>query len=70
MDSLPEQPIDSLAKPQQREAYEKHARLCAARSFGIESEDELAKRAAFSSVEVMRISLSNWGLSNLLSRQE
>jgi len=71
MDSLPEQPIDdALTKPQQKEVYEKLARLCIARSRGGSSEEELAKWSGFANADVMRISLSNWGLLNLLPRQE
>jgi hypothetical protein len=66
MNGLPLQPIDSLAPVARKEAYEQLARLCVARRDGIDSEDELAKRAPFISVEVMRISLENWGFSALL----
>ncbi len=40
--------------------------LCAARMKGVASEEELAKDAGFPSVDAMRISLTNWGLSALL----
>ena len=70
MNGLPLQPIDSLAPAARKEAYEQLARLCVARRDGIDSEEELAKRAPFASVEVMRISLENWGLSALLPLEE
>jgi hypothetical protein len=59
MDSLPEQHIDSLQGATRKEAYERIARLCVALREGVDSEEELAKRAPFPSVEVMRISLKN-----------
>ncbi len=66
MDSLPDQPIDSLAVPARKGAYEQLARFCLARSRGVASEEELAQKAGFYNAEVMRISLKNWGLSVLL----
>jgi hypothetical protein len=70
VNGLPLQPIDTLAPTARKEAYEQLARLCVARRDGIDSEEELAKRAPFTSVEVMRISLENWGLSALLRLEE
>ena len=68
MDSLPEQPIDKLPKDKRKEAYERLARFCLARSREIDSKDELAKQAEFPSVDAMHSSLANWGLSALLPR--
>ncbi len=71
MESLPKQHIDSsLAPADRKKVYEQLTKLCLARHLGIDSEEELAKRAEFPSAEVMRISLENWGLSSLLPLQE
>lgn len=63
---IPEQHIDSLPKDKREEAYEQVARLAAARLNGIESEEELARKAGFPSVEAMRSRLEVWGLTGLL----
>ncbi len=66
VDSLPKQPIDSLLEENRKKAYMRVGLLCAARMKGVASEEELAKDAGFPSVDAMRISLTNWGLSALL----
>jgi hypothetical protein len=66
MDSLPEQHIDSLPKELRKKAYEKVALLWAARMQGITSEEELARKAKFPSVEAMHANLQTWGLAGML----
>jgi hypothetical protein len=67
MDSLPKQHIDSLPEELREKAYKQVAWLWAARMYEeITSEEELASRAKFPSVEAMRASLQNWGLAGIL----
>ncbi len=66
MNSLPEQHIDSLPKDRRKKAYEAVALLWAARMLGITSEEELAKKAKFPSVDAMHVNLQNWGLVGML----
>jgi hypothetical protein len=67
MSSLPEQPIDNLPKDKQDDAWTRIAWLLIARKQeGIDSEEELARKAGFASVEVMRSRLKAWGVIGLL----
>jgi len=66
MEGLTEQHIDSLPKDRREKAYKQVAWLWAARMKGISSDEELANKADFPSVEAMRISLQNWGLIGML----
>lgn len=59
MDSVPEQHIASLPKEQREKAYKQVAWLWAARMQGSSSEEELANKADFPSVEAMRVNLQN-----------
>jgi hypothetical protein len=66
MDSVPEQHIDSLPKDRREEAHKQVALFWAARMQGISSEEKLAEKADFPSVEAMRVNLQNWGLVGML----
>jgi len=69
MDSLPEQHIDSLPNSSREEAYRQIGTVCAFRMQGL-SEEEVAKKAGFSSVGDMYFRLKRWGLSGLLPLKE
>ena len=65
MDSLPEQHIDSLPERNREEAYRQVGIVCAFRSQGL-SENDVAKKAKFTSVEDMYFRLERWGLHGLV----
>jgi hypothetical protein len=65
MESLSVQHIDSLPKDAREAAYWKVSAVCLLRGKG-RPEDEVAKKAGFSSVEDMYFRLKRWGLSGLL----
>jgi hypothetical protein len=69
MDSLPEQHIDSLPKEKQQEAYWQVAWVCIERGQG-RPENEVAKKAGFTSVEDMYFRLGCWGLWGLVPAVE
>ena len=69
MDSLPEQHIDSLPKYKQEETYRQIGMVCAYRAKGL-SEDEVAEKAQFNTVEDMYFRLKRWGLPGLVPREE
>ncbi len=69
MDSLPEQHIDSLPKYKREGTYRQIGMVCAFRAKGL-SEDEVAEKAQFNTVEDMYFRLKCWGLSGLVPREE
>ncbi len=69
MGSLPEQHIDSLPKEKREDAYWQISAICICRGKGL-SEDEVAKKARFDSVEDMYFRLKRWGLTGLLPLEE
>ena len=69
MDSLPDQHIDSLPRDAREGAYQQVGMVCAYRKLGL-SEDEVAKKANFGSVDDMYFRLKRWGLSGLLPLEE
>lgn len=69
MDSLPEQHVDSLPNWKREEAYRHVGMVCAYRIQGL-SEDEVAKKVKFDSVEDMYFRLKRWGLSGLVPLEE
>src|SRR4051794_27507016 len=69
MDSLPEQHINSLPKEAREGAYRQIGMVCAFRMREF-SEDEVARKAKFSSVEDMYFRLKRWGLPGLLPLEE
>jgi hypothetical protein len=69
MDNLSDQHIDSLPKDAREDAYQQVGMVCAYRSLGL-SEDEVAKKAKFRSVDDMYFRLKRWGLSGLLPLEE
>lgn len=66
MHSLPPQHIDSLPKALREQAYKQIAGLWFARMQDVDSEEELATKAGFPSVEAMHANLQNWGLGGML----
>jgi hypothetical protein len=69
MDSIPEQHIDSLPKYKREETYRQIGMVCAYRAKGL-SEDEVAEKARFNTVEDMYFRLKRWGLLGLVPREE
>jgi hypothetical protein len=69
MNSLPEQHIDSLPKNAREDAYWKVSAVCVLRGKGL-SEDEVADKLEFSSVEDMYFRLRRWGLPGLVPLTE
>ncbi len=60
--------MDSLTGPARKEAYSKIALVLVSREEGICSEEEIAQKAGFGSVEAMHTQLGNWGLPGLLPK--
>lgn len=69
MVNSPEQHIDSLPRQKREEAYRQVAMVCVFRVEGL-SEDEVADKAKFDSVEDMYFRLKRWGLSGLVPIEE
>ena len=69
MNSLSEQHIDALPPDNREQAYRQVGMVCVFRSQGL-SEDEIAEKARFDSVEDMYFRLNRWGLPGLLPESE
>jgi hypothetical protein len=70
MDSLPEQHIATLPAATREAAYRKVGLVFLSRREGIESEDEVARRADFGSAAAMHHQLRLWGLAGLLPPED